>query len=287
MRYENRQPPEGINITEEHPLKQFLKLLLAAAILIVLLITALQFSGAWLAKRLPFSVEQRLMQKIDIPFGDENASPEMVAYLNELAAKVSANLPLPEDMATDVHYSSDNVFNAFATIGGNLLFYRGLLERMPNENALAMVMAHEVAHIMHRDPVAGLGGGLASMTALLLFTGNAGTGAAGQLLSHTGGITSMQFTRGMENAADRAALRAVAETYGHVNGADALFKLIGEQRGDRVTPEWLDRFMSTHPLDNDRIERITEQASENGWSTEGELTPLPAGFESWLTQDSE
>jgi predicted Zn-dependent protease len=287
MHYENRQPPEGINISHEHPFKQFLKLLIAAAVLIVLLVAVLHFSGAWLAKRVPFSVETRLMQKINVPFSEADASPGMVAYLNELATRVSANLPLPDGMSVRVHYNAEDVFNAFATIGGNLVFYRDLLQRMPHENALAMVMAHEISHVMHRDPIAGLGGGLASMTAMLLMTGNAGTNAASGVLSRAGAVTAMQFTRGMETAADTAALRAMVGTYGHVNGADTLFKLIREEHGDGKLPEWLQRFASTHPLDDDRISRIAAQAKANEWPTGGELTPLPDDFQAWLASGKE
>ena len=51
-----------------------------------------------------------------------------------------------------MHYDPGGTFNAYATAGGQLVFYRGLLEAMPHENALATVVAHEIAHVAHRDP---------------------------------------------------------------------------------------------------------------------------------------
>ena len=280
MHYENRQPPEGINVTREHPLRRFVRLVVAAVALLVIVVVALQFTGAFLAKRIPFAFEKRVVERMEIDFGDAEVSPEMVLYLNELAGRLTARMPLPDGMDVTIHYSPEDTFNAFATVGGNLLFYRGLLERLPHENALAMVLAHEIAHVLHRDPVAGLGGGVASAVALAMLTGSAG--AAGEVLGRAGVLTGMQFTRRMEEAADREALAAVAALYGHVGGADALFALIAERRGGSRVPDWLGRFTSTHPLDADRIRAIAERAEASGWPTEGAATPLPAGFDDWL-----
>ena len=285
MRYENRQPPEGINTSQVHPLRQFLQLAVSALLLVVVLVVFLQYAGSFMARRVPFSYEQRVMERLDIEMGEAARYPQMSAYLNELAARVSAQLPMPEGMSVVVHYDSEDIFNAFATVGGNLQFYRGLLSRMPNENTLAMVMAHEISHVMHRDPVAALGGGIASTIALLGLTGNAGTGMAGQLMNHAGILTSVQFTRSMEIAADDAALAAINGLYGHVNGASTLFELFSVSRGNdkpRQGQQWLERFISTHPLDEDRIQRISEHAREQQWRSDGELTPLPADFKRWL-----
>lgn len=284
MRYENRQAPEGINVSRVNPFTQFLKLLIGATLFLVLIVVVLQFVGGAIAKSIPFKYETQLIDKIDIQFGSDDASPEMIAYLNELAARVAPGLELDEGVSVDVHYSNENIFNAFATVGGNLLFYRGLLKQMPHENALAMVMAHEIAHVNHRDPVASLGGGVSSMVAVSMLTGL--SGIAERFFTKTYLLTGTQFTRRMESAADRAALGAVNQLYGHVNGAGALFEVMGDVRSDSETiPDWLERFSVTHPLTNDRIVAVSDLALTNGWSTEGELTPLPPRFRHWLNQD--
>jgi len=281
MRYENRQAPEGINVTRVNPFAQFLKFFIASIVLVIVVVVILQFAGSALAKRIPFKYETQLMEKVDVPLGTEGASPDMGTYLNELAARVAETLPVDNGIKVVVHYSDENVFNAFATIGGNLLFYRGLLKEMPHENALAMVMAHEMAHINHRDPIASLGGGVASLTAMSMFTGM--SGVADRFFTQTYMLTGMQFTRRMESSADKAALGAVNELYGHVNGASALFEVMGDIKGDsEAVPDWLERFAVTHPLSDDRVNAVGTLAEQNGWSSEGTLTPLPEGFSSWL-----
>jgi len=281
MQYENRQPEEGINVAKDHPLRQFIQLAIGALILVVMLVVFLQVSGAWLAKRIPFSFELAVMQELDVEFGNKARYPEITAYLNNLAKQMSQHMNLPEGMQITVHYSDQDVFNAFATVGGNLLFYKGLLEDMPDENTLAMVMAHEIAHVVHRDPVASLGGGVASTLALLAITG--GSSTAGSVLNSAGTITSMRFTRSMESAADESALVALHQKYGHLNGAQALFDMFVQARGVQDRPaEVLEGFLSTHPRDQDRIDYVQERANAEGWSLQGEPTLLPEGFERWL-----
>lgn len=284
MSYENRQAPEGINISREHPLRQTARLLFASLVLMAVLVLALRVSGGWLASQVPFRVEQRLVRELELDFGDPAVAPELQVYLTALAAKVSAVMDLPDGIGVRVHYAPDATVNAFATIGGHLMFHRGLLERMPHENALAMVIAHEIAHVLHRDPITGVGGGLASMTALMLLTGNAG--AAGSLLELAGGVTTLEFTRRAELAADAAALTAIGRTYGHVAGATAFFDDVLDRQSGRAPPRW-QRFLQTHPPTADRIERLTRQAAREAWPIEGELTPLPDAFERWLDASDE
>ncbi len=275
MKYENRQPEEGINVSRHSPVKLLLQLMVATLILAVVLIFAVQLSGSWLAKQIPFRFEESIMEKVPYDFASSSGDEQIVQYLNELALRIDEYLPNPDGVRYTVHYNPADTFNAFATVGGNIVFFKGLLEKMPNENALAMVMAHEMAHVSHRDPVSGLGGGVASMIALSALLGSSGSGPASTFISNTGGLASVQFTRKMENNADDAAITALGKLYGHTEGADTLFRLIAQKRGDNATPDWLERFSSTHPLDNDRVTNIAEKAREQELPTQGVLTPLP------------
>ena len=149
MEYHNKLPPEGINTTRVHPLKQFLQLAIGALVLVVVLVVVLQVSGSFIAKRIPFSFETQVVSQLDSPFGNAEQHPQMTEYLNDLAQRLFADMPIPEGVSVTVHYDSGDIFNAYATIGGNLLFYKGLLSEIPDENTLAMVMAHEIAHVLH------------------------------------------------------------------------------------------------------------------------------------------
>lgn len=301
MEYEHRQPAEDINVTQGSPLAHFLKLLVIGLVVVVILLLVINYSAAFLARKVPFEYELAVMERVDVPLGSAvgntvevtpdlltdpptNAHP-MAVYLAQLILQLQPHMPLPEGMTFRLHYNDEDVFNAFATVGGNLVFYRGLLAEMPNENTLAMVMAHEMSHVLHRDPIAGLGGGVSSMVALMMLGGSTGGGVASRVLSDSGTLTQLTFSRKMELAADRQALAAIASYYGHVGGAAELFAMFGSQRDLAENFEWLTEFGSTHPLDSSRTLAVTEQATRNLWAIEGAMTPLPDGFQEWLQHD--
>jgi len=291
MQYENRQPSEGLNVTEESPVKRLLILTGSALILVSALYFAFMFLGGWFARFIPFSAEVAVVEALDIDFTELTGAEtgpdfsDREAALNELASRVMAHLDMPDGMDITVHYVEEDVFNAFATLGGHVFFYRGLIEKMPHENALAMVMAHEIAHEIHRDPISGLGGGVTASIMLQSVLGNAGRAA--DVLNVSTVVGGATFTRGMEERADTAAIAAVNGLYGHVFGADSLFKVLANssRSGDDDLSGWASKFLRTHPLDNDRVDAIAEAADQHGWLTQGDTTPLDPSLAS-LFKDS-
>ena len=165
----------GINVSRVHPIREFVVLTAGFLGAIALLVLVIGFMAGSLAAYIPFSAERNISLGEASEPGDATPIGE---YLQSLADRAVAAAELPDDMSITVHYVDDDTVNAFATLGGNLVFYRGLLERLPNENALAMVVAHEVAHIKHRHPIRSLGRGVAIATALSLINSSAGNAAA-------------------------------------------------------------------------------------------------------------
>ena len=274
MRYRNPDIPEGINVTKRHPLKELLLLLGGALLLVVALSWAFAEFGGGLARLVPFEYEQALAPDALL---DSDAGAELDAYLVQLSERLQKQMEIPEDIAIKINFSGDDVFNAFATLGGNVLLYRGLVEQLPHENALAMLLAHEIAHVAHRDPIVGLGRGVGIQIALSTMLGNPDL----SVLGSAGLSTQRSFNRDMERAADAAALAAVHGLYGHVGGAEELFEVIKAER-DRVGDGELPAMFSSHPLDQQRLEAIEKAARENAWSRSGVITPLPAAFTDWM-----
>ena len=79
-------------------------------------------------------------------------------------------------MAVTVHFADEKTVNAMATLGGNVVFYRGLLERLDSEDAVATVLAHEIAHAKLRHPASGLGRGVAVGVVLSVVSSGMGRG---------------------------------------------------------------------------------------------------------------
>ncbi|GMO50901.1 MAG: M48 family metalloprotease [Treponemataceae bacterium] len=75
-------------------------------------------------------------------------APAFTEYLNEIVMTLAVNSPVPE-IYNGYHTAilDTNEINAFATSGGHILVTRGLLAAAESEDALAAVLAHELAHI--------------------------------------------------------------------------------------------------------------------------------------------
>jgi len=213
-------------------------------------------------------------------FAPKTTAPNPVEpYLQGIADRMARAEHLPAGMTIHVHYVDDNTVNAFATLGGHIVFFRGLLERLPNEDALAMVMAHEIAHVRNRDPISSLGRGMVIAIALSLIDNAAGTALAGDLFGQAGLLTQLSYSRAQEDEADRSALAALASSYHGVHGADDLFHIIehaGHGTGGHVSVIY-----RSHPDISARLAALHRQAHEHGWQT-GTSTPLPKDYKSWL-----
>lgn len=278
MQYENPKIPEGINVSSEHPLKEFAQLLIGTVVVVTILVAGLALLAEKLVHYIPFEMEKEIAAQYP---GKLPARTPVTDYLQTLADQLAAAQDLPASMRITVHYVDDNTVNALATLGGNVVFFRGLVEKLPNENSLAMVMAHEIAHIKHRHPTIALGRGVVVGLALTALTNLSGSGLAGNVLSDAGLLTVLSFNREQEAEADRSALAALARHYGHASGADTFFVTMQELPAHK-SRENIPTFLSTHPATKDRIDRLRALAQQNGWAMDRPTVPLPGVIQSQL-----
>jgi len=83
------------------------------------------------------------------------ANPALTAYLNKICLAITINSPKPSLYnGYRVEILDTNEICAFATPGGHIFISRGLIAIAPSEDALAAVIAHEVAHIQQRHVAA-------------------------------------------------------------------------------------------------------------------------------------
>ena len=280
LEYSNPEIPEGINTSKTHPLKEFLWLTGGVMAAIFALVLILILFADVITSYIPFSVEQ------NITFSGVEASTEegpLPEYLQSLADRIVRAEDLPEDMKITIHYLDDETVNAFATLGGHIFFFRGLLEKLPNENALAMLMAHEIAHIKHRHPIRSLGRGVIVGLALSVISTAAGDAIIESFLGKTGYLTILKYNRDMESQADETAIQALNSIYGHLGGADELFKILKEEAGRLEPPV----FFSTHPLTENRLYEIKIHTEKHPAHDVTDITPLPQEFEKWVEEKEE
>jgi predicted Zn-dependent protease len=163
--------------------------------------------------------------------------------------------------------------NAACLPGNIILVYSGLLRRLESPEELAAILAHEIGHAMHRDPMQALKREL-GLAALFATVGGRGDGIAGRLIRR---LVSTGFSRQQELAADEEALRLLAAADIDPKAlADALQRIRGEKEDDPVVVQYI----SSHPGFDERIQ-LSEQASAN-WP--GKARPLDLDWKQFRAQ---
>lgn len=274
MKLSNRMPTEGINSSRDNPLREFAVLLLVSLLVLVSAVALLSVGAHWLAPRVPYRHEAALAARIEIvkPPADDIGKAAL-ADLQALAERLAARMDLPAGMVVKVGYSNEGMVNAFATLGGNLVVYRGLLNRLDSEDALGMVMAHEMAHLRYRHPAEALGRGLSVGLMLAVISPDLGR-MASMALGQAGRMTLMSFNREQERQADQEALRVIAAEYGHVGGAVDLFSAFDAMQGTGSSGGPRVEFFQTHPLTANRVEASRHWARAHGVAVDGPRRPL-------------
>ena len=266
MRYENPPLPEDINVSGESDAIAIFKLLPIVILGFAAAFAILYVSVRFFAPLIPFSVERAIGEGIEISFGafggSENRYINAERELQQLADHLALNMNAPDDMPLNVRIIDDNEANAFAMLGGNIFITTALINLVGSENALAMVLGHEIAHIKNRDPIVMM----ATTMTYSLFIAMVFGSDAGFLERSVTQLTQASFSRDQENSADKAALFAVEKQYRHTFGAEQFFDEIGKNKSLSI------EFLSTHPDTQKRLEYIiNSQITDH----KKELKPLP------------
>jgi predicted Zn-dependent protease len=105
-----------------------------------------------------------------------NGNPALTSYLNSICAAITLNSPRP-DVYNGYHVAilDSNEINAFATSVGHIFVTRGLINAAKSEDALAGVIAHEIAHIQLQHSIKAIK--TSRITQALLVTGTSAAGA--------------------------------------------------------------------------------------------------------------
>ena len=160
-----------------------------------------------------------------------------------------------------VVFDSDQL-NAFALPGGKIGFYTGILDLMANDDQIAAVMGHEVAHVTFNHSAKRAGRAIQTQSGLSvaqIALGVGGVGNAGLWMQAFGlGAqvgNALPFSRSHESEADREGLRYMVKANYNPDEAVRFWQRMSESKGDGAPPE----FLSTHPADETRIRKLQEE----------------------------
>jgi predicted Zn-dependent protease len=202
----------------------------------------------------------------------DTAKLNMVRRVGQRIATASEELLTETGRGADIsHYKwefnlieDDKTINAWCRPGGKVAVYTGLLPISQDENGLAVVVAHEVAHAIAKH------GSERMSQGLLAQFGALGLSLA---LSNNPGVTSnifmqaygvgtqvgllLPYSRIHESEADHIGLVLMAKAGYDPHSAIALWQRMNAKGGSRP-PE----FLSTHPAPESRIRDIESEIPE-------------------------
>lgn len=273
MQYEAKTIPEGINTSEQHPLREFFVLVAGLGGLILAIIFVLALSADYLVQYIPLEKENEWFSS------DFTAkyTKEADAEPDPVIAKIDDYLmglvnQLKDDTHADYRFTirllDDETPNAFVMPGGHIVITRGLLKTVTSENALAMVIGHEMGHQYHRHPIRSAGRGIVIVLALLVISGSESGDIAQSFIGNTAGLANLAYSRDQERTADQTGVEMLTQFYGHAQGASEFFEKIRSQPDYKSGPPI---FLSTHPGTEERIDFLREFENKK----QGDLTALP------------
>lgn len=194
--------------------------------------------------------------KKEVPISKNKA---LTAYVNCVVA------PLTQEVVGDnwevTLFESDEV-NAFALPGGKIGVYTGILKVANNQDRLAAVVGHEIAHVLaHHANERASAATLANigMIAIGLASNrnqNSQLAIAALGLGVQYGII-MPYSRTHETEADLLGLDIMAKAGYDPREAPKLWLAMKADKKDSI-PEW----MSTHPSDDNRILALQDREGE-------------------------
>ncbi len=188
--------------------------------------------------------------------------PAVTSYVDSVTSKILsfAKKDRP-NVNWHVHVIDDpKQVNAFATPGGHLYVFSGLLLTADTEAELAGVLAHEAGHVVARHSARQMvqAFGLETVAGLALGENPNRLAAIATQLAGTGAL--LAFSRSDEKEADEYGARYSANAGYDPNGIIHFFEKLQAQQGK--TPKIL-TFLQTHPATSDRIAAIQQYIAAN------------------------
>lgn len=199
-----------------------------------------------------------LSDPYNYPILDKNHYPDAYQLIGEIQDQIlaSGEVKYKEEFAWQYYIINDSkTLNAFATPGGYIYIYTGLMKYLDNEAQLAAVVGHEIAHADKRHSVQQMG--KERLSSLLQRRRSRKGKATSQVLSE---LRNLKYSRTDESESDTYAIKYLCGSSYDPQEFPGFFQKMAEESKSREIPE----FKSTHPSDEKRVENMLNQVNELG-----------------------
>jgi len=197
--------------------------------------------------------------------------PLVTEYLNDIGSRIVAQANDGEHNFTFFAVKDPRI-NAFALPGGYIGVHTGLVEATRNEDELAGVIAHEVAHVTQRHIARAIhANSRQSLLTTAMMLGARTVAAAGgdsdvvqgamAVAQGTAIQQQINFTRTNEYEADRVGIAALADAGFDPYGMASFFEVLSRQQTN--SPEMrAPEFLQTHPVTTTRVAEARIRAKD-------------------------
>jgi predicted Zn-dependent protease len=200
--------------------------------------------------------------------------PEVDDYLQQLGMRLASQA---HDENQSFHYRcmNDDEINSFATFGGNVFMFTGLILQTRSEGELAAVMAHETGHVVQRHMARAVEAeshmSLTSTAAMLaaVLIGVAGHGNPGSDEAMEGAMAmaqatafqkSINFTRSEESEADYVGIQLLSAAGFDPQEMANMFETLAQSEG--LEGNEIPAILQNHPVTPERLAAARERAAQ-------------------------
>ena len=192
--------------------------------------------------------------------------PKIKQYVESVGNKILASPSIVKRGVYAYQYEiihDDSTINAFCTPGGYIYVYTGLMKFIDNEATLAGVIGHEIAHAERRHATNRMTKQYGTQILIGLILGQNPSQVAEVTANLFTGFALLANSRADESEADEWSMKYL-QTTSYYPGAITYFfeKMMAKKGGGGGGA--LERFFSTHPLDEDRIAHVNQLLTKMG-----------------------
>jgi Zn-dependent protease with chaperone function len=227
----------------------------AIAIILALYFYIIPFAADTFAQKLPIEYEVDLGNKIY----DHLISQDTIDTVKtNLVKQFAKEINFDTDYHLEITVVRNKELNAFATPGGHILVYDGLLNKLENPEELTGLLAHEATHVRERHSLRAMASDL-SRNIFLSVIFHDRSGISSVLIQNADMLNSLRYSRDMERIADKGAVETMARNNIDPHGMIQLLDLLKKQEktGESYT------YLSTHPATQERISDVKDIIQDN------------------------
>ncbi len=182
------------------------------------------------------------------------------SYVNCVAYAIVSELEEPyASKLWDVELFEKDEINAFAMPGGKIGVFTGIFKAAENQDQLAAVLGHEVAHVTQKHSLERVNREMTTQIGVVGAAAAMGGGRATYDLVSMGAQIglSLPYGRGQESEADVVGLMYMADAGFDPRESVKLWKNM-QRENELAPPEWF----STHPSSDHRIDDLIRKLPE-------------------------